>query len=381
MWRVLLGGACAASVRTGTTPLQLLRMGASTASKASFAELRSGDDLRSGIAGFYDASSGVWEEVWGEHMHHGYYADNGRKDHVQAQVDMVEQVLGWARVDDATPASMLDVGCGIGGSSRHLARKYGCSGVGITLSPVQVARAQQLSHAQGLGTQLSFQVADALDMPFADNSFDLVWAMESGEHMPDKRQFVAELARVCKPGGRVVVVAWCHRDLAPGEEALSPREERLLRAINRAFYLPRWCSVSEYSRLAAEQGLAQIRSDDWTDKVKRFWPAVILSAIRPRSLFSLLRSGFKTIRGALVMPLMILGQRRGLVKFGLITARKLPLPPPPSSPPSSFVSPRIPSTTNPVSAIRAEQVSPAEAKAGASILEPPPAGFEWGGFF
>merc|ERR1712087_260090 len=106
-----------------------------------------------------------------------------------------------------------------------------------------------------------------------------------------------------KPGGRVIVVAWCHRDLDAGEEALSPREERLLRAINRAYYLPRWCSVSEYMRLASEQGLAEIRSDDWTDKVKRFWPAVILSAMRPRAMFGLLRSGFKTIRGALVMPL------------------------------------------------------------------------------
>ena len=80
------------------------------------------------------------------------------------------------------------------------------SGVGITLSPVQVARANALSAEQGLGDRHQFEVADALAMPFADDSFDLVWSMESGEHMPDKRQFVSELARVCKPGGTVLVL-------------------------------------------------------------------------------------------------------------------------------------------------------------------------------
>ena len=82
---------------------------------------------------------------------------------------------------------MIDVGCGIGGSSRHISRKFGCSARGITLSPKQAARANVLTAEAGQAAQASFQVADALQQPFADNSFDLVWSMESGEHMPDKR--------------------------------------------------------------------------------------------------------------------------------------------------------------------------------------------------
>lgn len=62
-----------------------------------------------------------------------------------------------------------------------------------------------------MGDTASFQVADALQQPFEDNSFDLVWSMESGEHMPDKARFVGELARVCMPGGRIIIVTWCHR--------------------------------------------------------------------------------------------------------------------------------------------------------------------------
>jgi len=287
-------------------------------------ELRSREALKVGIAGFYDASSGVWERVWGEHMHHGYYGPTGgeRKDHQQAQVDMCDETLAWAGVDSSPAAHVLDVGCGIGGSSRHIARKYGGTGVGITLSPVQADRANALSAAQGFGDRLSFRVADALDMPFADDSFDLVWSMESGEHMPDKRQFVSELARVCKPGGKIIIVAWCHRDLKPGEATLTQKEEKLLQRINRAYFLPRWCSAADYRSLAAEFGLVGIRSDDWTLSVQRFWPAVIISSLQPRNLWRLLRSGFSTVRGALVMPLMMRGQKRGTIKFALTTGSK-----------------------------------------------------------
>jgi tocopherol O-methyltransferase len=52
------------------------------------------------------------------------------------------------------------------------------------------------------------QVADALQMPFADNTFDLVWSMESGEHMPDKPAFIRELTRVAMPGGKIIIVTW-----------------------------------------------------------------------------------------------------------------------------------------------------------------------------
>ena len=91
---------------------------------------------------------------------------------------MVDNVLDWAGVKSAQ--HVLDVGCGIGGSTRHIARRYGCKGTGITLSPVQVGIANDRTQRTGL-QGVSFQVADALKMPFKDASFDLVWSLESGE--------------------------------------------------------------------------------------------------------------------------------------------------------------------------------------------------------
>ena len=66
---------------------------AAVAEEVAPGELRSPSELRKGIAKFYDKSSGVWEKVWGEHMHHGYYPGGARKDHVQAQVAMIDAVL------------------------------------------------------------------------------------------------------------------------------------------------------------------------------------------------------------------------------------------------------------------------------------------------
>lgn len=293
---------------------------------------RSKQELKIGIAGFYDRSSKLWEEVWGEHMHHGYYIPANRTDHVQAQIDLIDQVLSWAGVgpnhNDSSNThhtvvqKCIDVGCGIGGSSRHIARKFGCTANGITLSPYQANRANELAKEQGLDHLCTFQVADALDQPFPDNTFDLVWSLESGEHMPDKKQFVNELFRVATPGGRIIIVTWCHRDLKSDETSLTKKELKLLAKINRAYYLPQWCSGDDYVQLLKAKGAVDIQRDDWSYIIAPFWKAVIRSSLNLKSILGLLRSGFSTQRGAYAMFLMLKGFHRGLIKFVLITCTK-----------------------------------------------------------
>eukprot|EP00475_Leptophrys_vorax_P033151 TRINITY_DN51871_c0_g1_i1.p1 TRINITY_DN51871_c0_g1~~TRINITY_DN51871_c0_g1_i1.p1 ORF type:complete len:384 (-),score=-3.94 TRINITY_DN51871_c0_g1_i1:188-1339(-) len=288
--------------------------------------------LKEGIAAFYDESSAVWEEMWGEHMHHGYYPTageqpaGGKVDHVRAQIDMIDNVLAWATEGDKgfRPKRAVDVGCGIGGSSRHLARKYGCQVDAITLSPWQARRGNERCQEQGLDGQVRLQVADAMRQPFADGSFDLVWSLESGEHMPQKEKFVGELARVAAPGGRVIIVTWCHRnlDVAAGETELKADEKALLQRICDAYYLPAWCSPDDYVQFAKAAGLENIRTADWSEHITPFWPAVIASALTLRGFMGLLKSGWKTMLGAVAMVYMVQGFNRGLIKFALITAEK-----------------------------------------------------------
>lgn len=291
--------------------------------------IRTREELNKGIAELYDESSGIWEDIWGDHLHHGFYDPSqppaSLSNHRSAQIRMIEETLRFAALSDEPskrPKHIVDVGCGIGGSSRYLANKFGARCEGITLSPVQAERARTLAAAEGLADKAFFQVADALEQPFADGQFDLVWSMESGEHMPDKRKFVTELARVAAPGATIIIVTWCHRDLSPSEESLQPDEKELLRKICDAYYLPAWCSTADYVQLLESLSLQDIRAADWSEYVAPFWPAVVRSALTWKGLTSLLRSGWKTIKGALAMPLMIQGYKKNLIKFAIITCRK-----------------------------------------------------------
>jgi len=159
-------------------------------------------------------------------------------------------------------------------------------------------------------------------MPFDDSSFDLVWSLESGEHMPNKPAFVKELYRVAKPGGTILLVTWCHRDLKENEEKLTKKELNLLRKINQAYYLPHWCSVKDYVDLFQEVGAVDIRREDWSYIIAPFWKAVIQSSLNVRSVWGLMRSGYTTVRGAYAMLLMLRGYKMGVIKFGLITCKK-----------------------------------------------------------
>lgn len=284
---------------------------------------RSDDELKSGIAKFYDESSGIWLDVWGEHMHHGYYPQPDYKDHKAAQVDMIDRAVDWAYgTTTKSPKNMIDVGCGVGGSSRHISQKFGCSGKGISLSPFQIQKANEFTKIATLDDKLQYMVADAMKMPFDQNTFDLTWSMESGEHMPDKEQFMKELIRVTAPGGRIIIVTWCHRELNTNELCLSEKEKRLLDKINDAYYLPDWVPASKYMQLATSMGLEDIRQDDWSEFIAPFWSAVVVSSLKPRNFLRLMRTGKTTIKGAIASLFMARGIQKNVVKFALITGRK-----------------------------------------------------------
>jgi tocopherol O-methyltransferase len=270
------------------------------------------------IQEFYDASSSLWEQIWGEHMHHGFYGADGseKKDRRQAQIDLIEELLKWVNVTQAE--NILDVGCGIGGSSLYLAEKFGAKATGITLSPVQANRATE--RAQTAHINAEFQVANALDMPFADNSFDLVWSLESGEHMPDKVKFLQECYRVLKPGGTFILATWCHRSTA--QQPLTLDEQKHLEDIYRVYCLPFVMSLPQYEQIARDLSFENLRTADWSTAVAPFWDVVIDSAFNLDALIGLLRSGWTTIQAALSLGLMSRGYDRGLIKFGLLSGSK-----------------------------------------------------------
>jgi len=102
---------------------------------------------------------------------------------------------------DLKGASVLDVGCGLGGPCRMLADEYDCQTTGIDLSNEYIRTAKKLSELVNLNHKTTFIQGDATNLPFEDDSFDIVWTQHVQMNIPGKKKFYSEINRVLKTGG------------------------------------------------------------------------------------------------------------------------------------------------------------------------------------
>jgi len=102
-------------------------------------------------------------------------------------------------------AEVLDIGSGLGGPSRYLAAKFGCHVRGIDLSPAFVVAAKFLAERSGLADKVAYQCADALDLPYAANTFDIAWTQHVAMNIADRDHLYAEAFRVLRCGGRLAI--------------------------------------------------------------------------------------------------------------------------------------------------------------------------------
>ena len=126
-------------------------------------------------------------------------------------VAATRDLLGQIKV---TPSMhLLDIGSGIGGASRFVKGATGCTVTGLDLTPEFVETATALSRMVGLDKGTSFQTGSALDMPFANDSFDAALLLHVGMNIPDKPRLMAEAGRVLKPGASFAVYEVMKTDL------------------------------------------------------------------------------------------------------------------------------------------------------------------------
>jgi SAM-dependent methyltransferase len=110
---------------------------------------------------------------------------------------------------------ILDVGCGIGGSTRRLSLETGCRVTGIDLSESYIDTAERLTRLLDMQDQVTFHACSALELPFEDNSFDGVWSLQMNMNVEDKLSWLKETYRVIKPGGRAVLYEVCGNKNTP----------------------------------------------------------------------------------------------------------------------------------------------------------------------
>ncbi|MBN1656666.1 MAG: methyltransferase domain-containing protein [Deltaproteobacteria bacterium] len=146
----------------------------------------------------YNSITHAWIHIFGDNFHFGYFSSpNTSLD--EATDALIDKMAVFGELSEK--AKVLDVGCGIGAPAFYLHRKFGCDVTGISTSDIGVHNAEEESKKRGYRDSVRFRVANGLDNGFADNTFDVVWVMESSHLMKDKRKLLAECHRVLKPGG------------------------------------------------------------------------------------------------------------------------------------------------------------------------------------
>jgi ubiquinone/menaquinone biosynthesis C-methylase UbiE len=110
---------------------------------------------------------------------------------------------------------ILDVGCGVGGSTRRLSHETGCCVTGIDLSDEYIDAAERLTQLLNMQERVKFHATSALDLPFDDNTFDGAWSIQMNMNVEDKLGWLKEAYRVIKPGGRAVLYEVCGHKNTP----------------------------------------------------------------------------------------------------------------------------------------------------------------------
>lgn len=212
------------------------------------------------VAGHYNELDRFYRKLWGEHVHHGLWR-TGRETPTEAVELLLDFVAEHLQVSPGD--KLCDVGCGYGGTCRYFARKYNAEVTGFTLSAAQHQFASELAAETG---NPKYELCNWEQNQLAAESFDRVVSIECISHVENKETFFREIARVLKPGGRAVVIAWLARHKPNHWERV-----HLLEPICIEGRLPGMGSAADYQQLIAEQGMNLVGYSEFSRQVARTW--------------------------------------------------------------------------------------------------------------
>jgi ubiquinone/menaquinone biosynthesis C-methylase UbiE len=154
------------------------------------------------IVSFYDANYGNFQnKLYEQIRREAFGEDFGQNSWITA--DEQDQFISWLNL--SPEKLLLDVACGSGGPALRIAQKTGCSVLGIDVHEQAISTANLLAVQQGLKNRAEFRVVNAsASLPFDDSSIDTITCIDAINHLPDRKQVVADWARVLKPAGRLL---------------------------------------------------------------------------------------------------------------------------------------------------------------------------------
>ncbi len=235
---------------------------------------------------YYDQCHVDYKILWRSHrnlcIHFGFF-DPEHDSHGTALPNM-NRVLA-SRIGITSDDSVLDAGCGVGGSAIWLAENHGARACGINIQPLHLELARREARARGLEHLVRFEKRNYCDTGYGGESFDVVWALESVCHCDDKLAFIGEAYRLLKPGGRIMVA-----DFFQFKADLDEEDDRSMRLWLDGWALPNLAHVEDFRDGLKSAGFTGIVCEDITANVlrssRRIWKAslIILPLSKPLEL-------------------------------------------------------------------------------------------------
>jgi len=215
------------------------------------------------VATSYDLMGELLAEVYGDNIHYGYWIDDDDDSPLPVAQDRLSDLLA-GKLGVAGGDHVLDVGCGTGAPTRRLAVNTGATATGITVSRWQVEQATRAAAEAGLADRVRFELADAAQLPFDAGTFDAAMIVEVLVHVADKRRVLAEVARVLRPGARLVIAEVVQT--APMRPELAARWT--------AMPMSEVPSLSEYVDMVDGAGFTVDEAGDHTSHIRRSFAAL-----------------------------------------------------------------------------------------------------------
>lgn len=217
---------------------------------------------------YYNLATDFYEYGFGQSFHFGraskgecFTQSIARHEHYIAHM-----------IDIKKDMKVLDVGCGVGGPAREIAKFTGAYITGINLNEYQVERATRYAAKEKLDNQVQFVQGDFMKLPFEDDTFDAVYAIEATVHAPSLQDVYTEIFRVLKPGGKFGVYEWVMTDTYDNDN-LHHREARL--GIEQGNGIANMVKASEALRSIEAAGFDLLLHADMADQgdlIPWYWP-------------------------------------------------------------------------------------------------------------
>jgi cyclopropane fatty-acyl-phospholipid synthase-like methyltransferase len=205
---------------------------------------------------YYGLMSDVIETYYGDGWHFcaPEFAGQTRAEATSRMYDQVADELQLETGDHA-----LDLGCGVGGMLRYVARRTGARISGVTLGENEVEEANRLIGAEGLQELCQVVQGDCQAMQFDASTFDGVFAVYSLKYYPDLNRVFSEIQRVLKPGGKFVAYCLCKSKIYDEDQ---PQHRQLLNDFQYSTAMPSLHTVPSMIAAAADNGLTCVGDED-----------------------------------------------------------------------------------------------------------------------